>query len=97
MPVVFCVQFGRFTGVVRRVLMVALRRVRVMRGRGVIAFLVVLRGLAMVMRRLLMVFRRVTMVLCCLSGHGSPLFACQDCLLRRLRLGPLYYGNVMQT
>jgi hypothetical protein len=62
----FNVQFGCFGGVMGCVMRVPLRRVRVMRGYRVVAFLVMLGGFAMVNRRVLVVLRCLVMMHCCL-------------------------------
>jgi hypothetical protein len=62
----FNVQFGCFGGVMGCVMRVPLRRVRVMRGYRVVAFLVVLGGFAMVNCRVLVVRCCLVMMCCCL-------------------------------
>lgn len=65
-PVVLNVQFCRFGGVMGCVMRVSLRRVGVMSGYFVVAFLVMTGGFAMVICRVLMVFRCLVMMLRCL-------------------------------
>jgi len=65
-PVMLHVQLGSFLGVVRGMVQVALRGVRVVSRRCVIAGLVVFGGFPMMPGRVFMVFRCVVMVLCCL-------------------------------
>ena len=65
-PVIFNVQLCRFSGMMRCVMRVPLRRVRMMSGYRVVAFFVMLGGFAMVNRRVLVVLRCLVMMLCCL-------------------------------
>jgi hypothetical protein len=83
----FDVSLGGFRGVVRGVMMMAMRQVRVMRGEMMIAGFVMARGFAMVARSVLMVFGCFVVVLSGLLGHKSSLgFLCGR-LLGGRRLG----------
>jgi hypothetical protein len=64
--VIFNVQLGRFSGMMRCVVRVSLCCVRVMSGYGVVAFFVMLGGFAVVNRRVLVVLSCLVMVHCCL-------------------------------
>lgn len=67
----FSVELGRFTGVVRSVVMMAVGGVRVVSGEMMVPRFMVPRGFAMMMSRTFMVFCCAIVVLCCFSGHGS--------------------------
>jgi hypothetical protein len=85
--VVFDVGFGGFRGVVRGVMMMAMRQVRVMRGEMMIAGFVMARGFAMMPGSVLVVFGCFVMMLGGLLGHKSSLgFLCGR-LLGGRRLG----------
>jgi hypothetical protein len=71
--VVLDVRLGGFGGVMRSVLMMAVREMRVMRGQFVLAVLVVLGGGFMMARRMFMMLGRCVMMLCCYFGHNSSM------------------------
>jgi hypothetical protein len=72
----FDVQLGCLRRVVRRVVMMAVGRVRVMCGEMMIPRFVMPRGFTVMMRGAFVMFCRTIVMLCCFSGHG--------CLLRRM-------------
>jgi hypothetical protein len=65
------VQFGRFRGVMRGVLVMPVCGVRVVRRRFVIFALVMPRCFAMMTRRVLVVFRCLMMMFRCVFRHSS--------------------------
>jgi hypothetical protein len=69
------VMFRGFFGVMRRLQMMAVRRVRVMCGLLVVAGLVVLGGLAMVVGRIVMVLGGLGVMMRCILRHGKFPFA----------------------
>jgi hypothetical protein len=69
LPVMFGVELGRFTGVVRSMVMVAVRGVRVVSGEMMVPRFMVPRGFAMMMSGAFVVFCRSVVMLCCFSGH----------------------------
>jgi hypothetical protein len=85
--VVFDVRFRGFGGVMRRVMMMAMRKVRVMRGEMMIAGFVMARGFTMMPGSVLVMFGCFVVVLSGLLGHKSSLgFLCGR-LLGGRRLG----------
>jgi hypothetical protein len=71
--VIFRVRLCRFSGVVRRMMQMTLRRVAVMRGGFMIARFVVHRRFTVMPRGVFVVLGCLVMMLCCLLGHGSLL------------------------
>jgi hypothetical protein len=81
--VVFHVRLCRFRGVMRGVLMMAVREVRVMRRRFMLPVFVVLGRLLVVMCRVLVVFGCCVMMLRCLLRHAI-LHAIAACAIGRI-------------
>jgi hypothetical protein len=69
--VMFGVRLGGFSGVVRRVMMMAVGDVRVMRGNVVIFFFMVPRRFAVMMRREFVMLGSLLVMLHCVFGHRS--------------------------
>jgi hypothetical protein len=69
--VVFGVRLGGFSGVVRRVMMMAVSDVRVMRGNVMIFFFMVPRGFTVMMRREFVMLGSLLVMLDCVFGHMS--------------------------
>lgn len=96
-PVVLNVGFGCLGGVVGGVVQVALRRVRVVGGRLVVAGFMMLGGFAMVRRRMLVVFGCLKMVLRCLFRHADLLNCCWITELPRgMSVVPACYRSVSE-
>jgi hypothetical protein len=86
----FHVRLGRFRGVVRGVLIMAVREMRVMRRRFMLPVFVVLGRVLVVMRRVLVMFGRCVMMVRCLLGHA---FLHSIALSNRLNCGTAYRGS----
>lgn len=69
--VLFGVRLGGLSGVVRRVMMMAVGDVRMMRGNVVIFFFMVPRSFAVMMRREFVVLGSLLVMLNCVFGHMS--------------------------
>jgi hypothetical protein len=67
----FDVQLGCLRGVVGRMVMMAVGRVRVVCGEMMIPRFVMPRGFTVMMRGAFVMFCRTIVVLCCFSGHTS--------------------------
>jgi hypothetical protein len=87
------VRFGGLAGVMLCVLVVAVRGVRVMRRRGVVAGFVVLRRLAMMLSGFVMMLGGLLVMICCVRGHGLHLRAGVETWITRVSMAPAH-GSV---
>ena len=91
---VFDVQFRCFRRVVGCVVGVALRRVRVVSGRLVVAMLVVSCRIAMVLGRKFVMLGSLVVMLRRLLRHSAPPNLPKEIVLRGNKVGSLCYGEV---